>query len=261
MSEQSQVLKSLGDTQVLDLFEWVARTAYQRVLEDYDEDAGHTQTTVGTLAHGYLVDLFDRASGCGRYSLPDDAPAGEGLDLLRAGITAEAFEAMPRIEPGTVVRSNYNFSAGWACGTTRWVLQSHEFGRVDRIDWSRKSHTKRGIAAAPFARDPHALFAYSDPRMEQEDLESPGSPLILAHGFHRATGAYEMYLGRSRASSLQDGRPWHWRHPVASGGPDHVRPTQFEWSTGLPGAPVSTDVPDMPVRLRPERVTQGTEQE
>lgn len=260
MSQSGEVLAALEGAQILDLFDWVGRTVYGRVFQDYEEEAGHTQTIVGTLAHGYLIDRFDRATGCGRFRLPADSPAEEGLHLVRDGISEEAFETMPRIEPGVVTRSNCNGSAGWAYGEIRWILQSHEFGRVDRINWSRKSPTKQDIAARPFADDPNALFDYTELGMEAPDAEFTGTTLVLAHAFNRQTGAYEMHLGRSRKAASQEGGPWHWRHRVASGGSDAVPSSMVGWSTGLPGTAASIEVPDLPVRLRPAAASPITEQ-
>lgn len=258
MNQSADVLEAFEGEQVLELFEWVGRTVHARVFQDYEEEAGHNQTTVGTLAHAYLVDQFDRATGCGRFKLPADLPREDGAHLVRAGISDEDFETMPRIEPGAIIRSNCNGSAGWASGDIRWVLQSHEFGRVDRINWSQKSPTKQVIASEPFADDPHALFGYEELGMEALNATFTGTTLVLAHAFNRRTGAYEMHLGRSRNSSPREDGPWHWRVPVASGGSDAAAAARVEWSIGLPGTAASVDVPDTPVRLRPaaSRITE-----
>lgn len=260
MSQSEDVLATLEGAQILGLFDWVGRTVYARVFEDYEEEAGHTQTTVGMLAHRYLIDRLDRATGCGRFKLPAGSPSEEGAHLVRAGISDEAFEAMPRLEPGVVVRSNCNGSAGWACGDIRWVLQSHEFGHIDRINWSQKSPTKQDIASQPFADSSNTLFDYyAELGMEEPDAKFTGTTLVLAHAFNRQTGAYEMHLGRSRNSSPREGSPWYWRRLVASGGSDSLSATRVDWSTGLPGTAASIDVPDMPVRLRPTAASQITE--
>lgn len=258
MSQSADVLAVLEGARVLDLFDWVGRTVYERVFQEYEEETGHTQTTVGTMAHGYLIDRIDRATGCGRFKLPAGSPAEEGVDLVRAGISDEAFETMPRIEPGVVARSNCNGSAGWACGEIRWLLQSHEFGRVDRIEW--KSPTKQGIAARPFADDPNALFDYTELGMEEPDAKFTGTTLVLAHAFNRQTGAYEMHLGRSRKSASREGGPWYWRHCIASGGPGAASLSKIDWGPVLPGTAASVDVADMPVRLRPAAASPITEQ-
>lgn len=260
MNQSADVLAALEGPQILELFDWVGRTVHERVFQDYDEEAGHNRTTGGTLAHAYLVDRFDRATGCGRFKLAAGASQDEGAHLVRAGISDEDFKAMPRIKPGVVGRSNCNGSAGWACGDIRWVLQSHEFGRVDRINWSQKSPTKQVIASEPYAEDPHVLFGYDELGMEAPNATFTGTTLVLAHAFNGRASAYEMHLGRSRKSSPRELGPWHWRVLVAAGGSDTAPVSRLDWAAGLPGTAASVDVPDTPVRLRPAAASQITDQ-
>lgn len=260
MSEAEDVVAALEGSRILELFDWVGRTVHERAFQDYDEESGHNRTTGGTLAHAYLIDRLDRATGCGRFKTSAGASQGEGAHLVRAGISDEDFNEMPRIEPGVVIRSNCNGSAGWAFGDIRWVLQSHEFGWVDRINWAQKSPTKQLIASEPFMDDPHVLFSYDELGMEAPNATFTGLTLVLAHAFNRQTGAYEMHLGRSRNSPPRERGPWYWRVPVASGGSDTAPATRVGWAAELPGTAASVDVPDTPVRLRPAAASQSTEQ-
>lgn len=255
MSEKVEVLETLQQAKVIDLFAWAGRTAYGRVFEDFDEDAGHDQAVVGLLGYKYLINLFDRAAACGKYSLPPEAPTGAGRDLLQAGISDEALDGMPRFAPGSIVRSNFNGSPGWACGETRWLLQSFKFGGIDRILWTQKSGTKRRIAHHPFLDDPSALFSLADLGIGEEDLVDDlsfvGKTLILAHAFDRASGGFEMYIGRSREMLFRRDTPWHWRELVASGGSKVPSVDEFDSNPDLPGMPATSEIEDMPVRLRP----------
>lgn len=264
MSEQAEVVGALEEAKIINLFEWAGQTAYGRVFQDFDEDAGHDQAIVGSLGYKYLVNLLDRAGGCDKYALPEDTSPEAGLDLLRAGITDEAFDDMPRFAPGSIIRSNCNGSPGWARGNIRWLLQSYNFGEIDRISWSQKSETKRRVAQRPSSEDPNALFALTDLGLEEEDLvedlDFSGKTLVLAHAFDRATGGFEMYLGRSRETVSRGDTPWYWRHLVASGGPGTAPLGTVDWIPSLPGTPASSDVADTPVRLRPLQDTQTTEQ-
>lgn len=264
MSEQEEVLQALEEAGVVDLFEWVGQTASWRLLQDFDEDAGHDQAVIGTLGYKYLINLFDRASGSGRFALPEGAAAEDGLDLVRAGVTQEAFEAMPRFEPGSIFRSNFNGSPGWAQDGIRWLLQSYRFGKIDKIAWTKKSDTKRRVAQYPFFQDSDALLTYADFGLDEEDFPSDlgfeGKTLVLAHSFDRATGAYEIYLGRSRDSGGRGENPWYWRYLVASGGSDGGLRETGDALPVLPGTPASAQAEDLKVRLRAKPGTKSTTQ-
>lgn len=264
MSEQAEVVGALEEAKIINLFEWAGRIAYGRVFQDFDEEAGHDQAIVGSLGYKYLINLLDRAGGCGKYALPEGTSPEAGLDLLRAGITDEAFDDMPPFTPGSIIRSNFNGSPGWASGNIRWLLQSYNFGEIDRISWSQKSETKRRVAQHPSSEDPNALFTLADLGLEEEglveDLDFTGKTLVLAHAFDRATGSFEMYLGRSRETVSRGDTPWHWRHLVAFGGPGAAPLGTMDETPDLPGTPASSDVEDTPVRLRPLQDTQIREQ-
>ena len=83
MSEQAEVVGALEEAKIINLFEWAGRIAYGRVFQDFDEEAGHDQAIVGSLGYKYLINLLDRAGGCGKYALPEGTSPEAGLDLLR----------------------------------------------------------------------------------------------------------------------------------------------------------------------------------
>ncbi|MDQ6733181.1 MAG: hypothetical protein M3Z35_03540, partial [Nitrospirota bacterium] len=149
MSEETDVIEALEEAGVVALFNWVGRVAFERVFRDFDEDAGHDQAIVGSLAYKYLLNLFDRATSSGKYTLPDGSSPEDGRDLLRLGITDQAFADMPRFDRDSINRSNFNGSPGWATPEIRWLLQSFKFSGIDKIAWSDKSPTKQRVAGLP----------------------------------------------------------------------------------------------------------------
>lgn len=253
MLEENEIWAEFEKNGVLELLPWAATTMFKRVAQDYDEAAGHNQTVVGVLAFTYLQDLLDRATSCGDYALPADATIAKGSDLLREGITQSAFEAMPRLDHGLAKRSNYNGSPGWAIGDTRWLLQSFPFGGIERIQWNQKSPSKQNVAKQPYASADETLSGWDE--LGVEDGAAPGlddfvgTTLILAHGFDRESGAFEMFLGRSRSRANSGESPWYWKRRVSHGGgyvPDIKTPAE----PLLPGNPPVRDVADTEVRLR-----------
>lgn len=262
MHTDPEVLSLLEQEELFALFQWAGEVAFERVSQDYDEDAGHDQTIAGSLGYKYLVNLLDRATSCGKYALPAQVGPEVGEDLVRLGINEEAFDRMPRVSPGKVRRSNFNGSPGWALPEFRWLLQSYKFGEVDRIAWSTKSPTKQRVARVRRDEDLPVLFEYEsldgESAENSDDLDFAGDTLILAHAFQKDTGAFEIYLGRSRSAEHGDDSPWYWRQLVASGGPKaQVVPDTSTWSS-LPGSPASGDVEDLKVRLRASKAPTET---
>lgn len=259
MSEENEIWADLESNAALDLLTWAATTAFKRVAQDYDKPAGHGQAVVGTLAYTYLQDLLDRASSCGEYALPANAASGAGSDILRDGITPEAFASMPRLDPNLVNRSDYNGSPGWAMGQFRWLLQSLPYGEIDKIQWSQKSPSKQHVAEQPYISPDETLVGWEDLGLEEGAVEPidtfVGTTLVLAHGFDRETGAYEMHLGRSRMRTYRGELPWHWKRLITRGGgfiPEAIMPID----PSLPGNPPVREEADAEVRLR--RPGQGT---
>lgn len=252
MGEQAATLEAFEGAGLIKLFDWVGSTSYRRVAQEYDEDAGHDQAVIGFLGYKYCLDLFDRATSSGRYALPEGSSTAHGRDILRRGITDEAFRAMPVLEPGFVARRNFHGSPAWAWGDVRWVLQSFAFGEIDKIIWGQKSESKQAIARQYFGDEEAALFEYAD-----FDLEEPtsslddfsGTTLVLAHAYDRESGTFEMYLGRSRSADAPGSGPWYWRQLVATSGRAFgtARPAH---GPVQPGSAPSSDVADAEVKLR-----------
>jgi hypothetical protein len=255
MTEENDIFAALKAASVIDLLDWASTTAFARVAQDYDEDAGHDQSVAGFLAYKYLLDLLDRATSSGKYALPEGASADHGRDILRQGISTEAFEAMPRLDPDFINRSNFNGSPGWAFGDVRWLLQSCRFGDIDKLIWGQKSDSKLQVANQPFIDADTVLFDFADLDMDEPETvaidEFVGSTLILAHAFNRENGSFEVYIGRSRAPEHWGDGPWHWRRLIVSGGTGGAGGGMTPEGPKLPGTPPSTEVEDAVVKLRP----------
>ncbi len=253
MSEKEKIWAELEANAALELLPWAAATTFKRVAQDYDKPAGHTQTVVGVLAYTYLQDLLDRATSCGEYALPADVTSTKGIDLLREGITQEAFEAMPRLDPELFNRSDYNGSPGWATSSTRWLLQSFPYGGIEKIQWSQKSPSKQIVAGQPYISPDETLVGWDALGLEEGTVatidEFVGITLVLAHGFDRESGAYEMYLGRSRHRAHRGESPWHWKRLVSYGGA-FVSEVKVPTESLLPGHPPVRNEADAEVRLR-----------
>lgn len=255
MTEENDIFTAIKAAGVLDLLDWASTTAFARVAQDYDEEAGHDQSVVGFLAYKYLIDLLDRATSSGKYALPKGASADNGRDILRQGISTEAFESMPLLAPELINRNNFNGSPGWAFGDVRWLLQSYRFGDIDKLVWGQKSDSKLKVANQPFVDADTVLFNFADLDMDEPQTvaidQFVGSTLILAHAFNRENGSFEVYIGRSRAPEHRGGRPWHWRRLIVSGGAGGLSSGLAPEGLLLPGTPPSTDVEDAAVKLRP----------
>ncbi len=256
MTVQEDVIRAFANSRMLDVLKWAAPAAFTATGELYDENAGHGQGVVGYLNHTHLVDRIDRATSNVRYRLPDGVE-GSGSDLLEAGISAEAFRAMPKIDPGAIQRSNYNQSPGWAIDGYRVLLQSYPYGKLDDIKWEQRSEAKRRVASQVFADD-LALFGLEDLGSEVvssipdgDDFE--GLTLIAAHAFNPLTGQFAFHLGQSKNPDGPRDTCWHWRILLEAGG----APGSGLSSTVppvLPGTPASTAVDDVPVQIRARNV-------
>jgi hypothetical protein len=261
--EQDSIVAALSENGILEVLRWMGDTAYKRVAADFDEDAGHDQTYIGTLGYIYLRDLADRVGTLERFSPPVDDSAPISIDLFQRGITSEAFEAMPVIPAGVMKRNNFNGSAGWSVPGVRWLLQSYTFGMVDKIKWSEKSHTKQAVASQTTGTERATLWTPADYGMEEipatslDDFE--GITLVLGHSYNRDTGEFELYLGRSRLQSVNRD-PWAWKIPIASGsfGSTAVRPGVRDLV--LPGEAASQNVADVAVAIRKKATGTNSEQ-
>lgn len=252
MTAEDDAVSALQASALLDVLKWGAPVAFGATDQLYDEDQGHDQGVVGYLNFKHLRDLIDRATSNGRFKL------GEGLDslggdVLERGITPEAFNAMPHLASGAVARRDYKQSPGWAVEGYRVLLQSYAFGKVDEIKWVQRSDAKKRVADQLFVGDA-TLFSDEEFGIESipgipDDDDFTGVTLIAAHAFNPTTKQFELYIGQSKNPEHADDSCWHWKKLLLSGG----TPTG---DTGLPVAPTmpsggaSTDVDDVPVRIK-----------
>jgi hypothetical protein len=252
MTAEDDALSSLQASGLLEVLTWGAPAAFAATDQLYDEDQGHDQGVVGYLNFKHLKDLIDRATSNGRFKL------GEGLeslggDVLERGITPEAFDSMPNLAAGTVVRRDYKQSPGWAIEGYRVLLQSYLFGKVDGINWVQRSDAKRRVASQLFVGD-NTLFDDEEFGLESipgipDDDDFVGVTLVAAHSFDPTTKQFELYIGQSKNPEHADDSCWHWKKLLLSGGTPigggglPVAPT-------MPSGGASTDVEDLPVRVK-----------
>ena len=81
--------------------------------------------------------------------------------------------------------------------------------------------------------------------------------LVAAHAFNPTTKQFELYIGQSKNPEYPGDSCWHWRVRVLSGGTPIVGiDTATDPSLGGGGA--STDVEDVPVRIKNPRIGEDT---
>lgn len=259
VSAEDDAIKSLGEAGLLDVLRWAAPAAFAATDQIFDEDAGHDQAVVGTLNYKHLQDHLDRATSNGRFSLGDEVE-GVGGDVLERGVPPQVFRSMPVLAADAVTRSNYRRSPGWAVGGFRVLLQSFTFGGIDDIKWGQRSDAKRQVASQHFVDD-GALFDDEDFGLESidgipDDDDFAGVTLVAAHAFNPTTKQYELYLGQSKNPANSGERCWHWCVKLISGG----TPVGGFGTVTPPAQPLggaSTDVEDVPVRIKRPRADEG----
>lgn len=259
MTAASDAIASLEASGLRHVLIWAAPAAFTATDQLFDEDQGHDQGVIGYLNFKHLTDNIDRATSNGRFALGPDVTS-RGDDFLKRGITPAAFRAMPSIPAGAITRSNYKQSPGWAADGYRVLLQSYPFGKVDEIKWVQRSDAKREIAAQLYIGD-STLFDDADYGLESvegipDDDTFVGITLIAAHSFDPTTKQFELYIGQSKNPEYPRDTCWHWKVSLlASNEPNGT--------VELPVAPVtptggaSTDVEDIPVRIRKPRTDEG----
>lgn len=253
MMNESDARAALKNTGLESALRWAAPLAFAQTADDYDEDRGHDQFIIGGHNFVYLRDHLDRCTGNGRYVLAPDAPS-DGRDFLGRGIPAEAFEQMPRIEPGQIARRDYQRSPGWAADGVRIVLQSFKFGQVDRIKWGRPA--KKRVASQLYFTA-NTLFDDDDYGLESlpgipDDDDFDGTTLVAAHSFNPVTGQYEIYVGQSRVPEFRGDACWYWRDPLLRGGTQPSESVQPVTPT-LPGDAPSGQADEINVTLKRPR--------
>lgn len=256
---EDDALQALGDSGLLDVLKWAAPASFAATDQIFDEDAGHDQGVVGYLNYKHLQDHLDRATANGRFTLGPEVD-GAGTDVLERGIHPQVFRSMPELASDAVKRSNYRQSPGWAIDGFRVLLQSYRFGKIDDIRWVERSEAKRRVASQLFVGD-DALFDDEEFGLESiqgipDDDDFAGVTLIAAHAFNPTTKQFELYIGQSKNPESPQDSCWHWRVKLLSGGTP-IGGVSTATGPVLPGDGASTDVEDVPVRIKSSRSGEG----
>ncbi|GAB3606745.1 hypothetical protein GCM10027413_21540 [Conyzicola nivalis] len=253
MITENEALDHLADSGLAAVIKWAAPVAFARTAQDFDEDAGHDQSIVGGHNYVYIRDLLDRSTGNGRYIRGADV-TGLGEDFVSRGISAQAFATMPALENGSIVRSDYQQSPGWASGDIRLLIQSYKLGQIDKIRWMRPA--KKRVAGQQFLTSV-PLFEDEDMGLQSlpgipDDDEFDGSTLIAAHASNPITGQFELYVGQSKNPAYRGDGCWHWRQPLLRGG-QHPLDLRAPASPDMPGNAPTGVVEEISVTVRAER--------
>lgn len=260
MTAEDDAIASLQASGLLDVLTWAAPVAFAATDQLHDEDQGHGQGFVGYANFTHYKDLVDRATSNGRFKL------GEGLeslggDMLKRGITPEAFDSMPLLPGGAVIRRDYKQSPGWATEGYRVLLQSFPFGKIENIKWVQRSDAKRRVADQLFVGD-NTLFSDDEFGLESipsipDDDDFVGVTLIAAHAFHPTTKQFELHIGQSKNPEHADDSCWHWKRLLLSGGTP-TRRAGLPVPPAMPSGGASTDVEDVPVRIKRTGAGEGS---
>lgn len=260
MTAEDDAIESLRGSGLLKVLEWAAPAAFAATDQIYDEDQGHDQGVVGYLNYKHFKDLVDRATSNGRFVLGDDVD-GTGDDFIKRGITPEVFRSMPILGSDAIARSDYKQSPGWAIAGYRVLLQSYPFGKIDEIKWVQRSDAKRRVASQQFIRD-NALFDDEEYGLESiagipDDDAFEGVTLVAAHAFNPTTKQFELYIGQSKNPEYPDDACWHWKRLLLSGGTP-IGGTGLSVPPTMPSGGASTEVEDLPVRIKKSGMGEGT---
>ncbi len=252
MTAEGDAIAILKASGLLEVLTWAAPVAFAATDQLYDEDQGHGQGFVGFANFTHYKDLVDRATANGRFKLGAGLD-GLGEDVLKRGITPEAFGSMPILPAGAVVRRDYKQSPGWAIEGLRVLLQSYPFGKVDDIKWVQRSEAKRRVADQLFLGE-DILFTAEELGLETipgipDDDDFAGVTLIAAHAFNPTTKQFELYIGQSKNPEYADDTCWHWKMLLLSGGTP-AGSTGLPIPTSMPSGGASPDVEDVPVRIK-----------
>lgn len=259
MSAEDDAITSLRASGLLDALTWAAPVALAATDQLYDEDQGHGQGFVGYANFTHYKDLVDRATGNGRFKLGIGVD-GLGEDVLKRGITPEAFDSMPSFPVGAVVRQDYKQSPGWAIEGYRVLLQSYPFGKVNDIKWVQRSDAKKRVANQLFVGN-DTLFSGEDFGLKSisgipDDADFAGVTLIVAHAFDPTTKQFELYIGQSKNPEYANDSCWYWKMLLLSGGTP-AGGTFLAATPRMPSGGASTDVEDLPVRIKRTGADEG----
>jgi hypothetical protein len=249
---ENDALDQLAQSGLAAAIKWAAPVAFARTAQDFDEDAGHDQSIIGGHNYVYIRDLMDRSTGNGRYARGTDV-TGLGDDFVSRGIPVQAFATMPGFEDGSIVRSDYQQSPGWASRDVRLLIQSYKFGSIDKIRWVRP--TKKRVAGQQFLA---SVPLFEDEDMGMQSLpgipndEFDGTTLIAAHASNPVTGQFELFVGQSKNPAYRGDSCWHWRQPLLRGGQPPLG-VSAPALPDLPGIAPSGVADEISVTVRSER--------
>lgn len=250
MGEADEVVNRWTDSGILRGLRWAFQSATDRTAADCNPAAGHSPTSIGATRHALFSDRLDRVFTCGRYDLPAGEHSEAGLDLVYEELTAREVATMPPVPRSVVSRADVNGSAGWTCGSWRWLLASAPADELLLIPWSMRSPTKQRVARQASPQQEQTLFDAS-PELHDWLAAATRSPdpdmptLVVAYSHDVVSNARRVGVGRPRFN--EDGGPaWHWWHELPG-----------EGDTGRGENPPGPDItggpdaePDAPVRLR-----------
>lgn len=260
MTTDEKAMRALEESGMLDVLKWAAPSAFSATDQMYDEDQGHDRGVVGYLNYKHLTNRMDRATSNEQYMLGNDVD-GASNDVVGRGISLDELRSMPEIPVGVVKRSNYKNSPGWAITGYRVLLQSFTFGGIDEISWEQRSNAKRQVASQRYSHQ-DALFEAEDFGLEiiegiPDDDAFDGVTLIAAHAFDPASKRFELFVGQSKNPEFRNDTCWHWKQPLLSSGTMMSDAGPYI-PTPIPNAGASTEVEDVPVRIKKTTRDEGT---
>lgn len=260
MTSDEKAIRALEESGLLAVLKWAAPSAFSATDQIYDEDQGHDRGVVGYLNYKHLTNRMDRATSNEQYMLGKDVD-GVSVDVVERGIAHDELLSMPEIPAGVVKRNNYKNSPGWAITGYRVLLQSFTLGGIDEIKWEQRSNAKRQVASQRYSYQ-DALFEAEDFGLEMiggipDDDAFDGVTLIAAHAFDPASKQFELFIGQSKNPEFRNDACWHWKLSLLSRGTmmiDAGRPIP----TPIPSNGASTEVEDVPVRIKKTTKDEGT---
>lgn len=250
MSESDEVVRRWSNLGIFAGMWWAFQSAASRTAADCNPAAGHSPMSIGATRHALFSDRLDRVFTCGRYDLPAGEHGEAGLDLVYEELTEREVAAMPQVPRAVVSRADLNGSAGWTCGSWRWLLASAPADELLLIPWSMRSPTKQRVARQPSPQHEQTLFDAS-PELHDwlagatsvSDLNLP--TLVVAYSHDVVSNARRVGVGRPRLNE-DGGTAWHWWHELR---PEGDAGRGANWAgPDITGGPDSE--PDAPVRLR-----------
>lgn len=257
MISRQRALEILTANDVARGIAWAFNSACDQALEDFTRGTGYGALTAGVGRYELIADRLDRVFSCGDYAVADGMES-VGLDVLYEGLTERAIQTMPVIPAGSVVRSNFRGSNGWALGGFRFITHSFALGELARINWTQASKTLQAVSRQP--ADETDLMTLLDVMLNleqrndlaaQDDLPSITMPtLVLAHALDRHTAERQLAIGHSRYND-DERDPWNWHEDLLA------RPEADPRGRMVPEVPSPMEQePDVVVRLRIKDATE-----